>query len=350
MCDIGGQPGFYMTGIMIGRERDEYKLFILMDPARRNDPLKALAVYQTAVQYIFNNKAVKGIYVDIMKTDANIACLEKLGFIKSVDPEDITMPGAQTYYVQKTKFTVQDLKVYWTPKIFFCGFRGKHRPAIFIAGSFLTWLVALLKYKSLNQNVIAMMDKKSLTVPLRDSPLQEDEKRWWEPYYDQHAPKINAVIRRLVNNDEQAQAILEESFVCLYNAGTILKPDHELYFLLITARKLCLNVLKHGKIQEVDLPMLAELTAHTQTWLLSLPENIRKTIRMCFMEGFDPVEWTGKQNAVIAPKLMEIYFSMQIVVESKFPGCEVFRNEKYERQKLPVIDLKWKTDQSSKPY
>jgi RNA polymerase sigma-70 factor (family 1) len=137
---------------------------------------------------------------------------------------------------------------------------------------------------------------------------------------------------QLIKNKDQAQDIVQESFIKYWYQKESVAPDKATVknFLYTTVRNASLNAIRHSKVVEnyisaqvgaepVDQPVIdaiitAEVMAGVHSAIRSLPENYRLISVMGYLDG--------KKNHEIAE---ELAMSVNTVKKQKYKALELLR-------------------------
>jgi RNA polymerase sigma-70 factor (ECF subfamily) len=85
------------------------------------------------------------------------------------------------------------------------------------------------------------------TPETQHEPMMMDTTSFWRGAYEAHAPAVLAFLGRRLPNREEAEDLLQETFVRAMRAGNA-REEHLRYYLLTTARHLLVNRFRRPRL------------------------------------------------------------------------------------------------------
>jgi RNA polymerase sigma-70 factor (ECF subfamily) len=142
--------------------------------------------------------------------------------------------------------------------------------------------------------------------------------------YDRHSPRVFAYCRRFLGNKEEAQDILQETFIRLYKSADSERDMTNVpAFILTIARNLCVNLQKKRKpeISYEDYMIVREdydkdedeLLELIRTALELLSDEYREVFILREYEGLSYQDIADVTNSSLSNVKVRIYSAKQIV-------------------------------------
>lgn len=120
--------------------------------------------------------------------------------------------------------------------------------------------------------------------------------------YDRHSPRVFAYCRRFLGNKEEAQDVLQETFIRLYKSSNSNREMTNVpAFILTIARNLCVNIQKKKKpLVSYEDYMFVRDENHDDNELLDLIKMAMETLPEEYKEVFILREYEGLSYQDIA--------------------------------------------------